>query len=77
MDRQTIYWVKSVLTNDENASDEEMRANFIRGGLTEAEANEWLAKRSFYRNNLVMEDDGRNDIRIYDPRTRTTKPLTS
>ena len=35
MDKQTIYWVKTTLTNDENASDEEMRASFIDGGLTD------------------------------------------
>jgi hypothetical protein len=31
MDKQTIYWVKAQLTNDENASNEEMRAYFIEG----------------------------------------------
>jgi hypothetical protein len=75
MDQKTIYWVKSTLTNDENASDEEMRAYFIEGGLTEAQADEWIAKRSFYRNNIVVEDDDRNDIGIYDPNTRSIRPL--
>jgi hypothetical protein len=77
MDKQTIYWVKAQLTNDENASDEEMRAYFIEGGLTEMQADEWIAKRSFYRNNIVMEDDDHNDIGIYDPNTRRVKPLTA
>jgi hypothetical protein len=77
MDKQTIYWVKTTLTNDENASDEEMRASFIDGGLTDAQADEWIAKRSFYRNNIVMEDDDRNDIGIYDPNTRSIKPLAA
>jgi hypothetical protein len=76
MDKQTIYWVKTTLTNDENASDEEMRASFIDGGLTDAQADEWIAKRRFYRNNIVMEDDDHNDIGIYDPNTRSIKPLT-
>jgi hypothetical protein len=76
MDKQTIYWVKATLTNDENASDEEMRASFIDGGLTDAQADEWIAKRRFYRNNIVMEDDDHNDIGIYDPNTRSIKPLT-
>jgi hypothetical protein len=75
MDRKTIYWVKSTLTNDENVSDEEMRAYFIESGLTEAEADEWIAKRGFYRNNIVVEDDDRNDIGIYDPSTRSIRPL--
>jgi hypothetical protein len=76
MDKQTIYWVKATLANDENASDEEMRAYFVDGGLTEAQADEWIAKRSFYRNNIVMEDGDHNDIGIFDPITRSVTPLT-
>lgn len=75
MDQKTIYWVKSTLTNDENASDEEMRAYFIEGGLTEVQADEWIAKRSFYHNNIVVEDDDRNDIGIFDPNSRSIRPL--
>jgi hypothetical protein len=77
MDEQTIYWVKTQLTNDENASDEEIRAYFIEAGLTEEEAGEWMAKRTFYRNNIVLEDDAHNDIGIYDPKTRSVKPLAT
>lgn len=77
MDEQTIYWVKAQLANNENASDEEIRAYFIEGGLTEEETHEWMAKRTFYLNNIVLEDDDRNDIGIYDPKTRTVKPLTA
>jgi hypothetical protein len=77
MDQKTIYWLKTQLTNDENASDEEIRAYFIEGGLTEEEADEWVAKRTFYRNNIVMEDDEHNDIGIYDPNTRSIKALVA
>jgi hypothetical protein len=77
MDEQTIYWLKTQLTNDENASDEEVRAYFIEAGLTEEEADEWVAKRTFYRNNIVMEDNDRNDIGIYNPKTRSVKALTT
>jgi hypothetical protein len=77
MDQKTIYWVKTQLTNDENSSDEEMRAYFIEGGLTEVQADDWIAKRGFYRNNIVVEDDDRNDIGIYDPHTRSITPLTA
>jgi hypothetical protein len=77
MNEQTIYWVKTQLTNDEYASDEEMRAYFIEGGLTAEEADEWLAKRGFYRHNLVIEENAGNDIGIYDPNTRSVKPLTA
>jgi len=76
MDKKTMYWVKSILTNDENATDEEMRANFIEGGLTETEADEWIARRSFYRNNMVIEDDDHNDIGIFNPHTGTVEPLS-
>jgi hypothetical protein len=77
MDEQTIYWLKTQLTNDENASDEEVRAYFIEAGLTEEEADEWVAKRTFYRNNIVMEDNDRNDIGIYNPKTRSVNALTT
>jgi hypothetical protein len=76
MDRKTIYWVKTQLTNDENSSDEEMRSYFIEGGLTEAEADEWIARRSFYRQNIIIEDDDHNDIGVYDPYARSIQPLT-
>ena len=77
MDKQTIYSVKAQLTNDENASNEEMRAYFIEGDLTEAQADEWIAKRTFYRNTIVMDDDDHNDIGIYDPNTRSIRSLTA
>ena len=77
MDKQTIYSVKAQLTNDENASNEEMRAYFIEGDLTEAQADEWIAKRTFYRHTIVMEDYDHNDIGIYDPNTRSIRSLTA
>lgn len=77
MDEQTIYWVKATLTNDENASDEEMRAYFVEGGLTEAQADEWMAKRDFYSRNIVMQDNDGNDIGIFDPHTCSVKSLTA
>ena len=75
MDKKTLYWVKSQLTNDEYATDAEMRTYFIEGGLTDTEADEWIGKRSFYRNNIIVEDDDHNDIGIFDPKTGTIKPL--
>jgi hypothetical protein len=77
MDQQTIYWVKAQLTNDESATDEEVRAYFLEAGLTEEEADEWVVKRTFYRNNIVMEDSDHNDIGIYDPKSRNIKSLTA
>jgi hypothetical protein len=69
MDKKKLYWVKSQLTNDEYATDEDMRAYFIENGLTDAEADEWVAKRSFYRMNIVMEDEDHNDIGTFNPHT--------
>lgn len=44
-----LYWIEAVLTNDENATDEELVKYFIKeGSMSEAEAKEWVAKRSEY-----------------------------
>jgi hypothetical protein len=43
-----------------------------RTAACEAQADEWIAKRSFYRINIVAEDDNRDDIGIYDPNTSQT-----
>jgi hypothetical protein len=68
-------WVKDALTNCDNTSDEELHAYFIENGLSETEADEWLAKRSFYNLNIVMQDDAGSDVGIFDPHTQTIKPL--
>jgi hypothetical protein len=34
-------------------------------------ADEWIAKRSFCRNNIVMENDDRNDVGVYNPKIGT------
>ena len=74
MDKTTIAWIKATLSNDENASDEELITYFMEEGpMSEAEARFWLAKRDFYMMNIVMHDDDGNDIGIYDPKTRTIK----
>jgi hypothetical protein len=60
----TEFWIKSILSNDEVSSDEELITLFMEeGNLTEREAKRWIAKRDFYRLNIVM-DDGT----IFDPR---------
>lgn len=75
MDKLTRRWIKDQLTNNEYASDEELLAAFVAGGVPEAEAKQWIARRSFYERNIVMHDDDGEDIGIYDPRERTIKPL--
>jgi pyrroloquinoline quinone (PQQ) biosynthesis protein C len=60
-------WIKSVLSNDEDSSDEELVAYFMQeGGLTKEEAVAWVTKRSFYLNNIV-----RDDGMVFDPESRT------
>jgi hypothetical protein len=77
MDEQKIYWVKDTLCNNDDASDEEIRAYLIEGGLTEDEADEWVAKRIFYLNHMVVQEDQYSDIGIWDPKTRSVQSLTS
>ena len=75
MNKLTLRWIKDQLTNNEYASDEELLAAFVEDGVPEAEAKQWIAKRSFYQCNIVMQDDHGEDIGIYDPHERTIKPL--
>ena len=57
------YWIKSVLSNDEDSSDEELVAYFMKEGpMSEEEARQWVAKRKFYLNNIVF-----NDGSVYNP----------
>ena len=44
-----------------------------RTAACEGQADERIAKRSFYRNNIAVEDDNRN-AGIYDPNTRRPLP---
>jgi hypothetical protein len=78
MDKTTIAWIKSTLANDEYSSDEEIITYFMEEGqMSEEEARSWVAKRSFYSMNLVIEDDDGNDIGIYEPKSRTINPLST
>jgi hypothetical protein len=76
MDTRTLLWIKSVLANDDNSADEELVEYFVQEGpMTRREAEAWIAKRSFYANNLVQHDAEGNDVGVYDPKTRSIKPL--
>jgi hypothetical protein len=46
MDIQKYDWACSTLLNDEVASDAEMRAYFIEGGMSPAEADHYIAQRA-------------------------------
>lgn len=59
-------WILDILSNDEYSSDEELVALFMQeGNMAEEEANEWISKRSYYLNNIVLYDGT-----IYDPRRK-------
>ena len=50
-----IFWIESVLSNDEVSSDQELVQLFMEeGGLTQQEACRWVAKRDVYLNNIVI-----------------------
>jgi hypothetical protein len=67
MDMQTENWIKSTLSNDEYSSDEELIEYFMtEGPMSKEEAEKWVAQRSFYMNNIVMD----NGL-VYNPNTRS------
>ena len=57
IDNDLNNWIKATLTNDEYSSDEEMMQYFItEGPMSKKEAELWVAKRSYYSMNIVMDD---------------------
>jgi hypothetical protein len=60
---EKIYWIKAVLTNDENSSDEELTEYFMEEGkMTEKEAKKWVAKRSNYMGKIFpIEEDKKRE----------------
>lgn len=54
--QQREVWIKDVLSNDEYSTNEELLAYFTSEGVAEKEAQDWISKRSFYMNNIVMDD---------------------
>ncbi len=75
MDKLTINWIKDQLSNNEDASDDELLTYFMEEGVPEVEAKAWIAKRWIYLRYIVMQDDDGNDIGIYDPHTSRINPL--
>lgn len=50
-------WIKAELSNNESSSDEELVTYFMQEGpMTKEEATQWVSKRDFFLNNIVMED---------------------
>lgn len=50
-------WIRSVLSNDEYSSDEELVKYFIEEGkMSEKEAKGYVAKRNYYLCNIVLDN---------------------
>ena len=50
-------WIVAELSNNESSSDEELITHFMQEGpMTKEEASQWVSKRDFYLNNIVMDD---------------------
>jgi hypothetical protein len=70
-----LRWVEDALTNDESASDPDLKAHFVRcGPLTEAQASRALSYRQLYLTNLFREGD--TPIRMGDEALRFN-PVTA
>lgn len=55
IDNKTIFWIESVLSNDEVSSDQELVQYFMEeGGLTQQEACLCVAKRDLYQKNIII-----------------------
>lgn len=80
MNTKTLKWIKGILANDEYSTDEELMELFTKqsgAALSHEQAEGWIAKRDFYSNNIVMQDEDGNDTGIYDPKTRSVKPVAA
>jgi hypothetical protein len=53
-----VVWVEDVLSNDENSDDAELAKYFVRGGLSQAQADAVLRHRGDYLSNVYLEGLG-------------------
>ena len=51
-DKQTILWIKEVLTNDEVSDDTELVEFFVEEGIEKADAKVWVSRRCEFLNKL-------------------------
>ena len=49
-----VAWVEDVLSNDENSDDAELAKYFVRGGLTQAQAEAVLRHRDEYLSHIYL-----------------------
>ena len=55
---QDIRWIESVLSNDEESTDDELVAYFQDNGLTAQQAQDVVAHRATYLNDVVFDGQG-------------------
>ena len=53
-----LDWVEDVLSNDESSADEELVKYFVRGGLSQAQAEAVLCHREHYLSNIYLKGQG-------------------
>jgi FMN phosphatase YigB (HAD superfamily) len=53
-----VVWVEDVLSNDESSSDAELAKYFIRGGLTQEQADSVMCYRDDYLRNVYFKGEG-------------------
>lgn len=53
-----VAWVEDVLSNDENSDDAELAKYFVRGGLTQAQAEAVMCHRGDYLRNIYLKGLG-------------------
>ena len=53
-----IRWIEQVLSNDENSTDEELVDYFQQNGLTAQQAQDVVAHRDAYLNDIVIDGQG-------------------
>jgi len=52
-------WITAVLANDEFSTDEELVRYFLLNGLSERDAQKWVARRSDYLTNIRVKGAGK------------------
>jgi hypothetical protein len=53
-----VTWVEDVLSNDDDSENAELMKYFVRGGLTQAQAEAVLLHRGEYLSNIYLKGQG-------------------
>ena len=53
-----LDWVEDVLSNDETSADHELVKHFVRGGLSQAQAEAVVCHRDHYLNTIYLKGLG-------------------